>query len=507
VLIAEEAEERLGDEEAAFISTRRGALTLVLLCSVQFLDLLDASIVNVALPSIRRDLDFSEQTLQWVLSGYLLTYGGFLLLGGRAADLLGRRRIVVAGTTVFGISSLVGGLATSAGTLVAARLVQGVGAAMMTPAALSILTTTFREGRDRNKALGAWGAMAGLSSAAGVLFGGLLADGPGWRWVLLVNVPVCIVVIVGSFRLFSGERRTAQLSNFDSLGAVLGTGGMLLLVYAIVEAPNVGWGATRTIAGLAGAAVVLAAFAINELRSPNPLFPFSIFRIKGVAAADATQLIALAGFYSTFFFVTLYMQNVLGYSPIEAGVAYLPATVAVAAAAALSSQLFARTGTRPVIVAGALLGAAGIFHVSRIPVDGSYVSDLLPGLLVMSVGLGAVFVGVITAANAGVPPDKAGLAASLISASQQLGAALGLAIFTAIATSRTSDLLGSASPPDQLAALTSGYRYALTASAAFVLGAAVIATRAGEMPPRSNDRNGSAVSVPSRNQRSAEDVA
>ncbi len=482
--VVDEVHERAGDEEGSFLSTRRGALTLVLLCSVQFLDLLDASIVNVALPSIRNDLDFSQQSLQWVLSGYLLTYGGFLLLGGRAADLLGRRRILVAGTTLFGVCSLVGGLATSAGMLVGARLAQGVGAAMMTPAALSILTTTFREGRDRNKALGAWGAMAGLSSAAGVFFGGLLSDGPGWRWVLLVNVPVCVAVIAASFRLFSGERPAARQGNFDSLGAVLGTGGMLLLVYTIVEAPNVGWGATRTILGLVGAAVVLVAFAINEVRSANPLFPFSIFRIKGLAAADATQLIALAGFYSTFFFVTLYMQNVLGFSPIEAGAAYLPATVAVAVSAAVSSQLFGRIGTRPVIVAGALLGAAGIFYVSRIPVDGSFVTDLLPGLLVMSVGLGAVFVGVITAANAGVPPDKAGLAASLISASQQVGAALGLAIFSAIATSRTSDLLSGPSPVDEPTALTSGYRYALVASAVFVLGAAVIALRAGSMPER-----------------------
>lgn len=461
--------------EPSFLSTRRGAMTLALLCAVQFLDLLDASIVNVALPSIRQDLGFSQQSLQWVLSGYLLTYGGFLLLGGRAADLLGRRRVLVTGTTVFGICSLIGGLATSPGTLIGARLAQGIGAAMMTPAALSILTTTFSEGRDRYKALGAWAAMAGLSSSAGVVLGGVISDGPGWRWVLLVNPPLCVLVIVSSFRLFAGEKRTAPLAHFDSRGALLGTAGMLLLVYAIVEAPNVGWGATRTIVELAGAALILFAFVVNELRSRNPLFPFSILRIKGLAAADATQLISLAGFYSTFFFVTLYMQNVLGYSPTKAGLAYIPITIGVAAAAGISSQLFARTGTRPVIVAGALLGAGGIYYLSRIPVHGSYLSDLLPGLLIMAIGLGAVFVGVITAANAGVPPDKAGLAASLIGASQQLGAALGLAIISAIVASRTTDLLNAASPPDQLTALTSGYRYGLVAGAAFLLGAAIIA--------------------------------
>jgi MFS family permease len=241
---------------------------------------------------------------------------------------------------VFGVCSLAGGLATGPGMLVGARLAQGVGAAMMTPAALSILTTTFSDGPDRLEALGAWGAMAGLSSAAGVFFGGVLSDGPGWRWVLLVNVPVTVLVVFGAFRLFTGERRSAALANFDALGALLDTGGMLLLVHAIVEAPNVGWGTGRTTGELAAAGLVLAAFAVNELRSRNPLFPFTIFRIKGLAAADGTQLIALAGFYSTFFFVTLYMQNVLGWSPVKAGTAYLPALVA-SAAFVLTSALIA----------------------------------------------------------------------------------------------------------------------------------------------------------------------
>jgi EmrB/QacA subfamily drug resistance transporter len=462
--------------EPSVLATRQGKLTLALLCGVAFLDFVDASIVNVALPSIRGDLGFSVQSLQWVLSAYLLTYGGFMLLGGRMADLIGRRRVLMGGTALFGVASLVGGIATNEGMLIGARLVQGAGAAMMIPAALSILTTTFSSGTDRNKALGAWGAMAGMGSAAGVFLGGVIAGGPGWRWVFFVNLPVCLVALWATHRLVPAERGRALLRNFDALGAVLATSGMLLLVYAIVEAPEVGWGATRTLLELAGAAAILAAFAVNELRRENPLFPFSIFRIPGLAAANATQVIAIAGFYSMFFFITLYMQNVLGYSEIGAGAAYLPATFAVAIAAAIGSQLFVRVGTRPVIVAGALLGAGGVLWLSRIPVDGSYLTDLLPPLVIMAFGLGALFVGVTTAAQAGVPPDRAGLAAALINASTWLGGALGIAIFSAIATSRTQDLVAAgASQPE---ALTEGFQRALLVCAIFVLAAAAIALRA-----------------------------
>jgi EmrB/QacA subfamily drug resistance transporter len=461
--------------QPSVLATRRGKLTLALLAAVAFVDFVDASIVNIALPSIRRDLHFSEQGLQWVPSAYLLTYGGFMLLGGRAADLLGRRRVLVAGTVLIGVSSLIGGFAGSAGVLVAARLSQGLGAAMMLPAALSILTTTFKEGSDRNTALGIWGAIGGLASAAGVLLGGLLTEGPGWRWVMFVNPIASILVLGGIFWLIPGERRRARLVDFDVRGAILATGGMLLLVFALVKAPTQGWGATSTIAELAGAFALLAAFVVNERRSRNPLMPLSIFRTKGLAAADATQLVAFAGLLAVFFFVTLYMQNVLGYSPIQAGAAYLPLTFGVGVAATISSQLLARIGTRPVIVAGSLVGAGGVYWLSRIPVDGSYLSDLLPGMMVMSLGLGAAFVGVTAAANAGVPADRAGLAASLLNASQQVGGALGLAIFSAIATSRINDLLASHTAP--AAALTSGFQRALTASSIFLAAAAVVALR------------------------------
>jgi EmrB/QacA subfamily drug resistance transporter len=462
--------------QPSFLATRRGKLTLALLAAVAFLDFVDASITNIALPSIRRDLHFSVENLQWIPSGYLLTYGGFMLLGGRAADLLGRRRVLVAGVVVIGISSMIGGFAGSSGVLVAARLAQGLGAAMTLPAALSILTTTFKEGRDRNTALGIWGAVGGLASAAGVLLGGLLVEGPGWRWVMFVNPVACVFVLAAIFRLISGERPRSELKNFDIRGALLATGGMLLLVYALVKAPTVGWGTARTIGELAGALVLLAAFVVNELRAKNPLAPLSIFRINGLGYADATQLIAFAGFLALFFFLTLYMQNVLGYSPIQTGLAYLPLTFAVGFAATISAQLVSRYGTRPVIVTGAVIAAGGLYWLSRIPVHGSYVSDLLGPMLVLSVGAGPVFVGVTTAANAGVPSDKAGLAAALLNASQQLGGALGLAILSAVATSRTNHLLAVHSAPPS--ALTSGFRQALLVGSIFVLASAFIALRA-----------------------------
>jgi EmrB/QacA subfamily drug resistance transporter len=371
--------------------------------------------------------------------------------------------------------------------LIGARVVQGIGAAMMAPAGLSILTTTFDKGTDRTKALGVWGAVSGLAAATGVFFGGVLSQGPGWRWVLLVNLPVCVLIVAGAYRVIPADARRVRSGSFDVLGAVLVTGGMLLLVYALIKAPERGWFTAHTIGELATAVILLAIFIVNELRHRNPLFPFSIFRVKGLGAADATQMISFAGFVSMFFFLTLYMQNVLGYSPIQAGAAYLPVTAGMAIAAGLSSQLFTRIGTRPVIVAGALIAAAAMSWLSRVPVHGSYLPDLLPGLVIVSIGLGAVFVGVTTAANAGVPADRSGLAAGLLNTSQQLGAALGLAIFSAIATARTNDLLATRTP--QLEALTSGFHRALLACSAFALAAAMIALRAGNTRGESQDES------------------
>ena len=459
--------------DASSLSSRRGVAILLLLSLVQFMDVLDASILNIALPSIKSDLGFSQQSLQWVINGYILTYGGFLLLGGRMADLLGRRRVLITGLIVFAGASLVGGLAHTESLLIGARFAQGLGAAMLSPAALSTLTSTFRSARDRNTALGVWAAVSGIGGAAGVLFGGLLTEGPGWRWVLFVNVPFSAIGLAGAFVLLKGDRIRARLANFDALGAFLVTGGMLLLVYSLVKAPDVGWGAGRTIAGLAGAAVILAAFVVNELRARNPLVPMSILRVKGVAAADATQMVALAGFLPMFFFLTLYMQTVLGYSPIQTGVAYLPLTGGFIIAASISSQLFTRIGTKPVVVLGTVIAAGGLYWLSRVPVDGSYLSDILPGLLTVSIGMGGVFTGLTTAANAGVDQDKAGLAAGLLNTGQQLGAALGLAVLSAVATAQTKSVLSAG---DGLAqAATHGYQRALLVGAFIVLAATVVA--------------------------------
>ncbi len=462
--------------DRSFLATRRGKLVLVLLCAVAFLDFVDAPIVNVALPSIRRALHFSVAGLQWVPSGYLLTYGGFMLLGGRLADLLGRRRMLLGGIIVIGISSLVGGFAHSSSVLVGARLAQGLGAAMTLPSALSILTTSFREGKDRHTALGVWGGVGGLASAVGVLLGGVLTQGPGWRWVMFVNPIACALVFPSVLRLISVDGARKKLENFDALGALLATGGMLLVVYTLVKAPTVGWGKARTIAELAGGLVLLIGFVINELRHRNPLAPLQIFRINGLAYADVTQLVAFAGFLAMFFFLTLYMQDVLHYSPIQTGVAYLPVCFVIGGSAGAASQTLTRVGTRPVIISGAVIAAAGVYWLSRISVGGSYVTDLLPGMVIMSLGIGPMFVAVTTAANSGVPPDKAGLAAALVNASQQVGGALGLAIFTALATSHTNHLLAAHVAP--VHALNSGLQRGLLASAIFLLASAFVALRA-----------------------------
>lgn len=469
----------------SLLSTPRGKLTLLLICSVALLDLLDATVVNIALPSIQRALHFSVDGLQWAPNGYLLTYGGFMLLGGRAGDLVGRRRVLVTGILVIGAASLVGGLSASSTMLVGARIAQGLGAAMTMPSALALLTTNFKEGKDRHTALGIYGAIGGLGSAVGVLLGGLLTQGPGWRWVFFINPIAAAMLLVPIFRLIGDDHKSARLKSFDAPGAVLATGGMLLLVYSLVEAPNVGWGNGRTLAELAGAAAVLGLFVANELRHSNPLVPLSIFRINGLGFSDITQFTTMAGFIAMFFFLTLYMQEVLHYSAIRTALSYLPLCFAVGATATAASQLLARVGTRALIVSGAIVTAGGLYWLSRIPVHGSYVSDLLPGMLVLSVGIGPVFVAVTTAANAGVPAEKAGLAAALLNASQQTGAALGLAVLTVLAADRTHDLV--ASHVLGAHAQTAGFQRALFVGSIFCLAGAAVGLRAtnsrGETKP------------------------
>ena len=460
-------------ESPSALRTRRGALTLALLLLVQFLDFLDVSIVNVALPSIKHDLHFSVQSLQWVVSGYVLTYGGLLLLAGRAADLVGRRRILVSGLVLFALASLAGGLAQTEGLLVAARLAQGAGAAMMSPAALSVLTTTFTNRRDRNLALGAWAAVPGLAGASGVVLSGILTQGPGWRWIFYLNVPVAILVGLGALVLLGGEPRGRRRSGFDVPGAVLVTAGMLLLIYALIRAPEIGWSAAETISGLAGAAVLLAAFVATERRASTPLVPFSIFRIKGLAAANVTQLITFSGLYSMFFFLSLYMQSVLGYSPSHTGLAYLPLTAGFMISAGIATPLVPRIGTKPVIVGGALVASGGLYFLSHVPVDGAFVANLLPGIVLVALGAGAVFTGVTTAATEGVPADHAGVASGLLNASMQFGGAFGLAVLSAVATGRTGAVLDSGGGLPL--ALTEGFQRAFLIGAVFVLVAALVA--------------------------------
>ena len=468
------------------LRTRRGVLILALLLLVQFLDFLDVSIVNVALPSIGRELRFSQQSLQWVISGYVLTYGGFLLLGGRLADLLGRRRILLSGLALFGLASLVGGLSHAEGLLIAARLAQGIGAALMSPAALSTLTTTFTNARDRNIALGAWAAIPGFAGAFGVILSGVLTEGPGWRWIFYINVPLVALAGVGAVALVASERPRRN-STFDLAGAALVTTGMLLAIYTLVRAPDVGWGSARTIGELAAAAALLAAFVLNEQRTRHPLVPFSIFRIKGLAAANLTQVISFSGLYSTFFFLSLYMQNVLHYSPLQTGAAYLPVTGGFMLSVGIVAQLLPRIGTKPVIVGGALIAAGGIYFLSHAPEHGAFAANLLPGVVLLALGLGGVFGGVTTAATEGVPGDKAGVASGLLNASMQFGGALGLAVLSAIATARTRGLLDTGATLPH--ALTEGFQRAFLIGTGFVLVAAAIALlatniRAGEHAAR-----------------------
>ncbi|MEJ7875718.1 MAG: MFS transporter, partial [Solirubrobacterales bacterium] len=391
---------------------------LALLCMAQFVVVLDASIVNVALPTIGSDLSFDQDNLSWVINAYILAFGGFLLLGGRLADLLGRRRVFIAGLILFAAASLVGGFAESEEFLIAARAVQGLGAALLSPAALSIITTTFKDGSERNKALGVWGAVAGSGGAAGVLLGGILTEYAGWEWVLWVNVPIGIAAAVLAPRLILESRSDDANRSFDVPGAVTVTGGLALFVYALVEAPDAGWGSTQTLGLLTLAIVILAAFVTIELRSDKPLVPFRIFRLRTLTGANVVGLLTGASLFSMFFFISLYMQNVLGYSAIKAGLSYLPLAVSIILAAGIASQLVTKIGFKPVMAIGMGFIAAGLAWFSQISVDGSYLGDVLFPSLLAAIGLGFSFVPTTIAAMSGVEDREAGLASGVINTSQ-----------------------------------------------------------------------------------------
>ena len=367
-------------------------IALALLCFAQFIVVLDASIVNVALPSIGEGLDFSQENLAWVVNAYVLTFGGFLLLGGRMADLLGRRRVFISGLLLVAAASLAAGFASNEGQLIAARAAQGLGAAIISPSALSIITTTFSDGAERNKALGAWGAVAGAGGAAGVLFGGILTDGLGWEWVLWINVPVALVVAAFAPRVIGESRSESATRHFDAAGAVSVTAGLSLLVYAIVDATDAGWGSAQTLGLLALSAALIAAFVAIELRSDAPLVPFRIFRLRTLTGANVVGLLVGASLFSMFFFITLYMQQVLGYSAIKAGLSYLPLALMIIVASGIASQLVTRIGFKPVLTAGMAFIAVALVWFSQVSVGGGFVTDILGPSLVAATGLGFAFV-------------------------------------------------------------------------------------------------------------------
>ena len=440
---------------------------LILLCFAQFIVVLDASIVSVALPTIDEALNFSESNLAWVVNAYVIAFGGFLLLGGRAADLLGRRRVFMAGLVVVGIASLAAGFATTQGQLIAARAAQGLGAAIVSPAALSIITTLFQDGSERNRALGVWGAVAGSAGAAGVLLGGILTDGLGWEWVLWVNVPVAAIALAFTPGLIGESRSESATRHYDAAGAVSITAGLSLLAYALLDASSSGWGSTKIVSLLALSAALIGAFVVIEQRSKAPLVPFRIFRLRTLTGANVVGILLGASLISMFYFISLYMQQVLGYSAIHAGLSYLPLAVTIIVAAGIGGQLVTRFGFKPILAAGMLSVSAGLLWFSQVSVGGGFLTDILGASLLAAIGFGLGFVTSTIAAVAGVEDREQGLASGLINTSQQIGGALGLAVLTTIATSRTDDVLasGRSTLPN---ALTEGFQSAF-------LGGAVIA--------------------------------
>jgi EmrB/QacA subfamily drug resistance transporter len=438
-------------------------LVLAIVCIAQFMVVLDATIVNIALPSIQHGLSFSDADLQWVINAYTLVFGGFLLLGGRAADLLGRRRLFLAGVAVFSVASLLNGLAQSSGMLIAGRALQGLGGALVSPAALSIIMTSFPGTQERTKALGVWSAIAAGGAAAGLLLGGVLTDLLSWEWIFFVNVPVGLAAIAAALRVVPESRDASAHRAFDLAGAAAVTGGLVLLVYSIVKAQEYGWGSSRTLGMLGVAAALLVAFVAIERRSPAPLIRLSIFRTRTLTAANVAMMLVASGMFSMFFFASLYVQEVLGYSPLKAGLAFLPVTSGMIAGAALAQVAIGRYGPRVVGVAGVALATAGMVWLTGLPVHGSYVSDLLVGLLPMSVGMGLTFVPVTLMATAGVAAEDAGLASGLLNTSQQVGGALGLAILSTLSADHTTSLLteGASRP----AALLGGWHVGFTGGA------------------------------------------
>ena len=471
--------------EAVGEQDRRRWFALALIVTAQFMVVLDVAIVNVALPSIKNDLNFSQESLQWVITGYSILFGGALLLGGRLADLLGRRRLFAAGLALFTLASLLDGLAWSEGSLIAFRLLQGLGAALLSPAALSILTTTFREGRERNVALGIWGAASGSGGAAGVLLGGALTSALSWSWIFFINVPVGLLVLGLTPVLLRESRADLGHRRFDFAGAASITGGLMLLVYALTRATQHGWATAETIGLLAASAALIGSFFLIELRSKAPLLPLRIFRLRTLTASNVSGLLMGGAIFAQFFLLTLYMQEVLHYSALKTGVAYIGLTLTIIVFSTVAQALVTRIGVRRVLPAGLALSTVALVLFARLPVDGHYWSDLFPAFMISGLGLALAFVPMSIGALTGGKQADAGVASGLINTSQQIGGAIGVAVATTIATTATTSYLDvhpGASPLGG-AALTHGFSIAFYVLAAIAVAGAAVAAVLVESNP------------------------
>jgi EmrB/QacA subfamily drug resistance transporter len=462
--------------DAPVATSRRLILGLVLVA--QFMVVLDTTIVTVALPSIQSSLDFGSQTsLQWVLNAYILLFGGFLLLGGRAGDLYGRQTLFLLGLTLFTAASLLSGLAQSSEVLIAGRAAQGLGAALVAPAVLAIIVATFTDSAERARALGVFTAVTASGASAGFVLGGVLTDALSWRWIFFVNIPIGIAGVLLALRYVPNSRAgDGRSRSMDVPGAVTVTGGVGLLTYGIVNAQSWGWGSTRFIFTAAGAAFLLLAFLVIELRSHAPLVRLGIFKLRSLSAANATMLLFVSGQFATLFFPTLYMAEVLGYGPIESGLAWLPWPLVFTASSMLAQRMIPRFGARPTLVSGLAVGAVGLFLISGMSNDGSYAADLLPGFLVNAAGAGLVYPTLFLAATASVRGDEVGLASGLINTSLQIGSAIGLAALATVAASRTSDVLGGDGSPGAVTnALVEGWQRGIFIGAVLLIAAGVVA--------------------------------
>jgi EmrB/QacA subfamily drug resistance transporter len=459
------------------LGERRRWMALALVVTAQFMVILDVTIVNVALPTIQRDLGFAQENLQWVITAYTIMFGGALLLGGRLADLLGRRRLLLVGLGIFSVSSLLCGLAWSEGSLIAFRAAQGLGAALLVPAALALLISTFAEGPQRNRALGIYGAVSGSGAAVGVLLGGLLTTYLSWSWIFLVNVPVGVAAIVLTPALLGESRAVLPHRRFDLAGASSVTAGLMLLVYALTRTTSDGWGATTTLALLATSFVLLLAFVAIELRSRAPLLPLRIFRLRTLSAANATIAVVGAGAFSEFFLLTLYMQDVLRFSPVQTGAAFAALALAAIVASNAAQAAVGRVGVRPVLTGGLLTLSLSVALLSRVPVDGHYFWDLFPALLLGGAGLAVSFVSATIGSLTGVGPSDAGVASGLVNTSRQIGGAIGIAAISAIAAASTSSYADSHPEPQTSSslALTHGFQTGFSVLTGLLLFGALIA--------------------------------